>query len=355
MRVAKGLPGRHKSIELFGEIYVDIVTALRVRGFSPTDAVLSKSQDPYNTIKQRLRAKLTPLQAFGYEPPPIRNNGGRRRKISVDDVLYSSVSDALEKLSDNINYLRLTGNVNRLVALVGRRIDVYGWTNKQALGLDPSPPKANKSLPHKVVCGGMEYPSKKALANAFDVPLKIVYQRLSRDGFSPEAAVENEPPTRSQKRFTGRTGDVYCVTCTVTKKSYVGITLNRDRRWRNHVANSSIDSKEGTLEHDIYLYDEESFYITFLEEDTPAELLQQLERNYIKELNTLAPNGYNQNRGGVLGSCGEPINLDDGRTFYGVYHASEMLGIPAKTIYQRKWRGLSNEQMLAVDGPSSRY
>lgn len=93
-------------------------------------------------------------------------------------------------------------------------------------------------------------------------------------------------------------GYIYLITNTVTKKQYVGQTLRDDvrTRWRQHTWPCNMNS--GTcLSNAFNKYGVEAFKfqiicICF------DEACNQLEIDYIKKFNTLAPNGYNLESGG---------------------------------------------------------
>jgi len=99
-------------------------------------------------------------------------------------------------------------------------------------------------------------------------------------------------------KYTGRMGYIYLITNMINKKQYVGQTLRDDikTRWRQHTWRCNINS--GTcISNAFKKYGVETFKfqiicICF------DEACNQLEIDYIKKFNTLAPNGYNLESGG---------------------------------------------------------
>jgi group I intron endonuclease len=91
--------------------------------------------------------------------------------------------------------------------------------------------------------------------------------------------------------------EVYCVTNIITNKKYVGQTsYKKEVRWRQHRYEKSGSS---FLRNAIKKYGEENFTIETIKECSSQEELDKMEEFYIKEFNTLAPNGYNLTTGGV--------------------------------------------------------
>ena len=89
---------------------------------------------------------------------------------------------------------------------------------------------------------------------------------------------------------------VYCLTCKVNGKCYIGITNDFRRRWIRH-------------QRDIYLigrairkYGKDNFRIAILYSRLSLSVAHRLERCVIKNANSIAPNGYNVASGGLGGN-----------------------------------------------------
>lgn len=97
-------------------------------------------------------------------------------------------------------------------------------------------------------------------------------------------------------------GEVYLITCLITGKQYVGITIRGYlNRWKKHLAQSK--TKGTGLHEDIYKYGEDAFKIEVLESkqysnrDRLAKWLFNRERFWISHFDTYL-NGYNLTEGG---------------------------------------------------------
>ena len=90
--------------------------------------------------------------------------------------------------------------------------------------------------------------------------------------------------------------NVYTVTNKLNGKRYVGITENIQQRWTDH---RNFSKKKPTLlKQAMKKYGIDNFEFTVLEEGHDRFVAGMKEREYIKELNTQHPNGYNLTSGG---------------------------------------------------------
>ena len=92
---------------------------------------------------------------------------------------------------------------------------------------------------------------------------------------------------------------VYKFTNTITNKIYIGQTrqtLNKRRRCHIDKANQK-EGWKSDLHKDIIKYGQDKFVIKLLEECGEDEV-DEIESKWIKELNSLEPNGYNLQSGG---------------------------------------------------------
>lgn len=108
------------------------------------------------------------------------------------------------------------------------------------------------------------------------------------------------------------TGHVYIITCKSTGKQYVGQALshrlNRGKykpfgyqgRFRDHISEAVCNTKKKQcryLNNAIRKYGAEQFTVELIEECL-TEILDEKEKYYIGQYNTLYPNGYNLTHGG---------------------------------------------------------
>ena len=93
-------------------------------------------------------------------------------------------------------------------------------------------------------------------------------------------------------------GCVYKITNTVNGKCYIGLTVNTaEDRFKKHV--SMIYSNGcSALYSAMSKYGVDNFTVNTLYESDNKNYLMEMEKHYVKELNTLSPNGYNLTTGG---------------------------------------------------------
>jgi group I intron endonuclease len=113
-----------------------------------------------------------------------------------------------------------------------------------------------------------------------------------------------------RKRINRKMGEIYMAVNTSNSKKYIGQAVCRfsngrkwgaTKRWKQHVARSLRGICEcRALENAIRKYGDETFTLIILEE-CPVEELNYWEDYYIREYDTIAPNGYNLMGGGGNG------------------------------------------------------
>lgn len=92
---------------------------------------------------------------------------------------------------------------------------------------------------------------------------------------------------------------VYEITCLITGKSYIGITIKTiDKRWSEHCKEARAKRFETVFYRSLRKYGPESFSIKLLYEAVNGREAQKVERALIAERNTLAPSGMNSSTGG---------------------------------------------------------
>lgn len=102
---------------------------------------------------------------------------------------------------------------------------------------------------------------------------------------------------------------IYLITNKITGKCYVGLTVNLLNRRREHF-HIAATSKISPLYNSIRKYGKINFKFTILEENLEKENLARHEIYWIKKLNTLYPNGYNQVKGGEGGDIFNQLSLE---------------------------------------------
>lgn len=94
--------------------------------------------------------------------------------------------------------------------------------------------------------------------------------------------------------------EVYKIVNDVNDKVYIGITsIGIKERWYEHVSSSRNLAKSGNqLYKDMKTYGVDHFHIILLESGISFEDRDEVERYYIAQYNSYAPNGYNLTLGG---------------------------------------------------------
>lgn len=284
----------------------------------------------------------------GKNPASGRRNTHKSRRVTILGKYYGSISEAIKELQDHISETRLLSKATKdMVKIISWRL-CNGWTPEQAFGFEPPPLCAAKAEAHPILCDGKLYPSETALAAAFGIPYKILAQRLHRDKWPAEAAVGLEPPPKTALLGDNIVGVIYMWRHKITGKAYVGLTIDEPRRaWQHIAASKTGKTKPGTLQHSISIQGIDAFEFIILEDGIPGADLPARERFWIDKMGTLAPNGYNQNRGGVIGGFGGVINID-GITYLGFSRLAEGVGLPLGTIMGRIRMGWTIEEAAGL-------
>lgn len=93
--------------------------------------------------------------------------------------------------------------------------------------------------------------------------------------------------------------NIYVIKNLINNKQYVGQTVDVEKRWKEH----KLNAKRGT-DTTIYLYNAmkeygiDNFEFRVIEENIRLDEINDKEEYWIKELDTLRPNGYNLTLGG---------------------------------------------------------
>lgn len=82
---------------------------------------------------------------------------------------------------------------------------------------------------------------------------------------------------------------IYKIENKINGKIYIGQSIHIERRWIEHCQLS----KKSVISQAIQKYGKENFSFQILEEVTDTSLLNEMEAKYIRQFNSLVPNGYN--------------------------------------------------------------
>lgn len=130
-------------------------------------------------------------------------------------------------------------------------------------------------------------------------------------------------------------GEIYLIRNKTSQKGYIGQALKEvgftrqkwgaQGRWKSHVT----EALKGSKDHCTYLnnairkYGEEDFEITVLCECADQEEMNQKEDEFIKQYNTMAPDGYNLREGGAKGKASEESRKKQSESRTGKKHSEQ--------------------------------
>lgn len=180
-----------------------------------------------------------------------------------------------------------------------KRLEI-GWTSEEAFD---DVPRDYFQHPFKV--NGVTYNGIKNAVRQLNSPVSAhtVARRIA-EGMKPEEALFTPP------KLSYSNGVIYLVTNLIDSKQYVGLTTTSlDERWGRHLEQAL--RKNASLVHKaIASFGKENFTIETIDSASSPKELRAKEREWIKKLNTLTPNGYNVTLGGEIGgSPGKPTRL----------------------------------------------
>lgn len=228
--------------------------------------------------------------------------------------------------------------------VVLKRLDA-DWTLEEAFDEKPHRPR------HPFKVNGIIYNGIEDAVRQLNAPVSsTTVARRIKEGMAPEEALFTLP------KLGYDNGIIYLITNLINNKQYIGLTTTSlEERWERHLY--QVLRKEASLLHKaIAEFGKESFSIEIVDSASDIKQLQAKERQWIKELKTLAPYGYNVTLGGEIGgSPGKPTRLPGDPILYPTVKAAaealaEREGINAeaaeKRIYDaRKTRGIISKSI----------
>jgi group I intron endonuclease len=149
---------------------------------------------------------------------------------------------------------------------------------------------------HEIIVGEKKYKTITKACQALNFNPEIIYSRIKYN-WSLNQAFELEP---APNLGPGIAGLIYQISNTINSKIYIGQTkASVEDRWRWHLEHAKRrETHPDGLHRAINQYGENCFSITILERCSDLRQLAEVEKRYISELNSIAPNGYNIGKGG---------------------------------------------------------
>lgn len=195
----------------------------------------------------------------------------------------------------------------------------------------------NERKINEITIFGEKYPNLKEAIRLLNPPAsRKALARWIAKGMSPEEAFERIPNPGYAD------GIIYLITDNIVGKKYVGLTVQTlKRRWKYHIeqARANHIKTSGSLHAAIREYGENAFEIKKIDSGTTKKDLEIKERKWIKELNTLVPQGYNISTGGVSGGSNKKPTIIDGTSFESVGKAAEYVSKTRDVSFEAaKWR-----------------
>jgi hypothetical protein len=291
-------------------------------------------------VQGRLNSGWELHEAFELIERPTRKPA-RRSPISVKTPQgvkeYSSIKEAALEYGLDPRVVRA-------------RLTTHGWSVEKALGLVP--PDRRKAHNRKKVEFNLKgkkytYESVSAAAKAMGLSEFLVFGRLNARGWTIEQALELVPPPAHTKTCYGY---IYLVINLVNGKQYVGQTMRTvEDRWETHIQSAKKETQRGkhSLAQAILDFGISAFSIRQMDTASTHSDLNRLERYWIKKSNTLAPYGYNLNRGGSGVSKGQPV-IVNGVKYCSISDAAREYNLKDRLVLDRLRYGWEIEQALEL-------
>jgi len=148
---------------------------------------------------------------------------------------------------------------------------------------------------------------------------------------------------------------VYTATNTVNGMQYVGCSTRKHMSHRKDGHFRQARKGQGgpaSIWQAIRDFGREAFQFEVIERTETVEQLREREMYWVEEKNTLAPNGYNQNRGGAVSALDEYKKeyVINGKSYYGLGQLSDAFGVHELTIGVRLRRqGWTLREAVGLD------
>ena len=194
-----------------------------------------------------------------------------------------------------------------------------------------------------ITINGIVYPNlEEACRKLKPISSSTTIKRWIEDhGIEPEEAFKKIPLPGYAN------GIIYLITNKTTQKQYVGQTIdNLKDRWEGHLSAANSDSYQNklSLQAAIKKYGKNDFILEIIDKGKTLIDLDEKEIFWIRTKGTLAPNGYNLNKGGSGGGSQKKPYTFDNKQFNSRKEASIYLSKKENiSIHAAKWRIRKNK------------
>ena len=144
------------------------------------------------------------------------------------------------------------------------------------------------SKPKSVVVGDLTFLSLREACKHYDVDKDTLSARINRYGWSIGQALGVEPRPAHKKDAAGI---IYSITNKINKKKYIGVTMTTvEQRWKQHIDKALSKKRMSALglHHEIKMYGHEAFQIQEIATAKSLGELNDLEVKFIKQHKTLS-------------------------------------------------------------------
>lgn len=206
---------------------------------------------------------------------------GQPKPITIKGKRFVSINEAARahKINPKVVFARIKS---------GKSLDeVFGYKSLEY-----------KSKPKLIKINGKNFKSLAHASSYYKVDKGTVYVRLRVYGWSLKEALGIEPRRDYEP---GTAGYIYLIKNKVNKKNYIGITMGSlKRRWEQHIDNAYSEKKHhpNSLAQAIKEYKPRSFMLRKIDKASNIGELSIKENKWIKFYKSKSPFGYNLTGGG---------------------------------------------------------
>ena len=176
---------------------------------------------------------------------------------------------------------------------------------------------------------------------------------------------------------------IYKITNSINSKVYIGQTNNFNKRWKSHQSRAKNKPRQA-IETAMKKYGIDNFQCVLIDTCETQEEVNSLEKEYVAEYNSIAPNGYNIEAGGTYAPqskaslekisealkgrpsrnkgvpCSEEQKIKTSKTMTGKKYSPERIkkssdALKGKTPWNKGKSKLSEEQIINIRNDNRIY